>query len=274
MPERSLGLDSSIDPAARIHGKVRLGARSRIEGPVLVDGDLWAGDDVVIADGAILRGPIVVGDRTRIHEYCHLTGPSCIGPDSVIAHAAEFQGITFEHVYLYHLMEIYGVLGACVDIGAGTVCGTLRFDDGEQSQRIGGRRETPNDHASACIIGAYSRTGVNVAPDAGRQDRQLQRRRAGRGRRGGRALAHCRDPEAGAGAPALGSRAARLVTRVTAPAYTAPAPARGRAGRHARLVRRHARALADLSAMPTLFYLCGAAPFLAGRPWCLPLGQI
>ena len=167
MPERSLGPEASIDPAVRIRGKIRLGARSRIEGPVLVDGDLWAGDDVVIADGAILRGPVVVGDRTRIREYCHLTGPSSIGPDNVIAHAAEFQGLTFEHVYLYHLMEIYGVLGACVDIGAGTVCGTLRFDDGQQSQRIGGRRETPNDHASACIIGAYSRTGVNVSLSPG-----------------------------------------------------------------------------------------------------------
>ena len=163
MPERSLGPEASIDPAARIRGKVRLGTRSRIEGPVLVDGDVWAGDDVVIADGAILRGPIMVGDRSRIREYCHLTGPSSIGPDGVVAHAAAFQGITFEHVYLYHMMEIYGVLGACVDIGAGTVCGTLRFDDGQQSQRIGGRRETPNDHASACIVGAYSRTGVNVA---------------------------------------------------------------------------------------------------------------
>ena len=130
---------------------------------MLVDGDLWAGDDVVIADGAILRGPIVIGDRSRIREYCHLTGPSSIGPDGVVAHAAAFQGITFEHVYLYHMMEVYGVLGACVDIGAGTACGTLRFDDGQQSQRIGGRRETPNDHASACIVGAYSRTGVNVA---------------------------------------------------------------------------------------------------------------
>lgn len=161
-PERDLAADASIDPAARIRGRVRLGRRSRIEGPAIIDGDLWAGDDVVIADGAIVRGPLVVGDRTRLTEYCHLLGPSSIGPDCVFAHAAEFRGLAMEHVYLFHFMELFGVLGSCVDIGAGTVCGTLRFDDRPQPQRVLGRLEVPNDYASACTIGAYSRTGVNV----------------------------------------------------------------------------------------------------------------
>lgn len=162
LPERDLAPDAMIDPIARISGKVRLGARSRIEGAVIVDGDLVAGDDVVIADGAIIRGPLAVGDRTVIRDYCHVTGPSSLGADCVIGHAAEFQGLAMDHVYLYHLMEVYGVLGSSVDIGAGTVFGTLRFDDRPQPQRIAGRREIPNDHSTASIIGAFSRTGVNV----------------------------------------------------------------------------------------------------------------
>lgn len=163
MAERVVGEECIIDPLSRINGKLRLGNRCRIEGPVLIDGDVVAGDDVVIADGAIVRGPLVIGDRSILRDYCHITGPSAIGADSVIGHAAEFQGVIMDHVYLYHFMEIFGALGSCVDIGAGTVCGTLRFDDRPQPQTIQGRREIPNSYANAVTVGAYSRTGVNVS---------------------------------------------------------------------------------------------------------------
>ena len=39
----------------------------------------------------------------------------------MVAHCAEFGGVLMERVYLYHYMEIYGVVGRCTDIGAATV---------------------------------------------------------------------------------------------------------------------------------------------------------
>jgi UDP-N-acetylglucosamine diphosphorylase / glucose-1-phosphate thymidylyltransferase / UDP-N-acetylgalactosamine diphosphorylase / glucosamine-1-phosphate N-acetyltransferase / galactosamine-1-phosphate N-acetyltransferase len=49
-----------------------------------------------------------------------------------------------------------------VDIGAATVCGTLRFDDAEQTSIINGRRETPSTNSGSSYLGDYSRTGVNA----------------------------------------------------------------------------------------------------------------
>jgi bifunctional UDP-N-acetylglucosamine pyrophosphorylase/glucosamine-1-phosphate N-acetyltransferase len=49
-----------------------------------------------------------------------------------------------------------------VDIGAATVCGTLRFDDGDAVHRTLGRCETPHTGANASYLGDYSRTGVNA----------------------------------------------------------------------------------------------------------------
>ena len=49
-----------------------------------------------------------------------------------------------------------------MDVGAATVCGTLRFDDGVATHRIGGRRETPREGGNATYLGDYSRTGVNA----------------------------------------------------------------------------------------------------------------
>jgi bifunctional UDP-N-acetylglucosamine pyrophosphorylase/glucosamine-1-phosphate N-acetyltransferase len=71
-------------------------------------------------------------------------------------------GTMFDGAYLYHYCEIAGLVGTSVDIGAATVCGTLRFDDGLAEHRVKGRRERPLQEANATYFGDYSRTGVNV----------------------------------------------------------------------------------------------------------------
>lgn len=62
-------------------------------------------------------------------------------------------------------MEIAGIIGENTDIGAGTVCGSLRFDDGLGFHIVNGRKETPNSQnlANACYIGDQCRTGVNAS---------------------------------------------------------------------------------------------------------------
>jgi bifunctional UDP-N-acetylglucosamine pyrophosphorylase/glucosamine-1-phosphate N-acetyltransferase len=71
-------------------------------------------------------------------------------------------GTMLDGSYLYHYCEISGLVGLSVDIGAATVCGTLRFDDGPAEHRVRGRRERPLIEANATYYGDYSRTGVNV----------------------------------------------------------------------------------------------------------------
>jgi bifunctional UDP-N-acetylglucosamine pyrophosphorylase/glucosamine-1-phosphate N-acetyltransferase len=73
----------------------------------------------------------------------------------------------FDGAYLYHYCEIAGVVGQSVDIGAATVCGTLRFDDAETIHRIKGRREFPAHGADSTYFGDFSRTGVNVITQPG-----------------------------------------------------------------------------------------------------------
>ena len=158
---RELGEGASIDPSAVIRGSVRLGKNSRIGRNCTVNGNLWVGDDTVIDNGAILDGDVVVGDRTKIQNYCYISGGSTIGSGCVVLHGAEFEGVLMDGAYLYHYMEIEGLIGESVDIGASCVCGTLRFDDKSAPHRVCGRRETPRDFANGTFIGDHSRTGVN-----------------------------------------------------------------------------------------------------------------
>ncbi|MBP3962551.1 sugar phosphate nucleotidyltransferase [Paenibacillus lignilyticus] len=157
-----LGEGASIDPSASIDGFVQLGAGSKIGRNVIIEGNIIVGNRTIIENGAILKGNHIIGNDTYIGNYCFLSEGTTVGDHCVINHCAELEGVIFDTVYLYHYMEFYGVIGTSTDLGAATVCGTLRFDDGRTTHRIKGRKETPREHSDAIYLGDFVRTGVNA----------------------------------------------------------------------------------------------------------------
>ena len=157
-----------ISDAADINGRVVLGKNSVIGPRVVVNGTLIAGANNNITNGAILHGNIFVGDQCRISDYCDVDS-SAIGNRCIIGHGAEMSGVLFDKVYLYHYCEMSGVFGCATDIGAATVCGTLRFDDRDTPIQVEGRYEVPPYGANATYMGDYCRTGVNAIIMPGRR---------------------------------------------------------------------------------------------------------
>jgi bifunctional UDP-N-acetylglucosamine pyrophosphorylase/glucosamine-1-phosphate N-acetyltransferase len=155
---------ATIDATASIKGFVRLGRNSHIGKNVIIEGNVWVGDDSVIDAGAVLRGNNIIGTRCQVGYYCFIEKGSIIGDGCKVLHAAELSGVLFPGVYLYHYMEIAGMVGQHTDIGAGTVCGSLRFDDGLASQKVKGRKESllKQNLSNACYIGDHCRTGINA----------------------------------------------------------------------------------------------------------------
>lgn len=169
---RSLS-ESCIHPTARIHdgaeikGFVVLGEGSEIGNRVVIEGNVFIGKHTRVVNGAIVGNAVAIGDHTRVSDYCLVGAYSVVGSRCVVGHGAELDGVMFDGAYLYHYCEISGVVGQSVDIGAATVCGTLRFDDAETIHRIKGRREFPVHGADATYFGDFSRTGVNVITQPG-----------------------------------------------------------------------------------------------------------
>ncbi len=161
-PEDVIPASCRIHDGADIQGRLILGENVTIGNRVVVKGGLIAADNARITNGAILGARAVVGREAAVRDYCAVDEGAVIGDHGIVAHGAEFAGVMFDRVYLYHYCEISGVLGSAVDIGAATVCGTLRFDDGSTRQRIKGRWETPSGWANASYLGDYTRTGVNA----------------------------------------------------------------------------------------------------------------
>lgn len=153
---------AEIDSTASIKGFVKLGKNSKIGRNVIIDGSIIVGDNTKITNAAILQGDIVIGDDCAVRNACFVSEGSTIGDECVISHAAELEGILLRRVYLYHYMEFYGIIGENTDLGAATVCGSLRFDDGSTIHRVKGRREFAGDFGDATFLGDYVRTGVNA----------------------------------------------------------------------------------------------------------------
>jgi NDP-sugar pyrophosphorylase family protein len=151
-----------VADSAEIRGRLFLEPGAEVGARVVAQGDAWLGRETKVTNGAILGEGCIVGARTRVKDYALVGSGTVIGPDAIVAHGAEFSGILLEGVYLYHYCEIAGICGARVDIGAATVCGTLRFDDGHTPHRIAGRPEFPRAGADSSYLGDYSRTGVNA----------------------------------------------------------------------------------------------------------------
>jgi len=157
-----IGKEVQIDDSAEIRGRIVAEEGAVIGKRVVIGGNTFIGRNSRILNGAILHGNLAIGARTRISDYCLVTGTTVIGNGCIVGHDAEMQGVMLDGSFLFHYCEIMGVVGQRVDIGAATVCGTLRFDDGDTVHTVRGRRERPEFGANGTYFGDFSRTGVNV----------------------------------------------------------------------------------------------------------------
>ena len=149
---------ADIAPDARLW----LGPGAHIGNGCHIEGTVILGAGARVINGAIVGGNTVLGDHTRCENYCRVGGGSVLGPRCVVSHCAEFSGVTFDAVYLYHYCCLTALIGTHVDIGAATVCGTWRFDDRVKTHDIHGRKVIPECHGACTFIGDYCRTGVNA----------------------------------------------------------------------------------------------------------------
>jgi len=169
LKKNSIAEEASIDPTASISGVVSLGKGSRIGRNVVIEGNVVVGEETIIENGALLQGNNAIGNGCYIGNTCLVGEHTTIGNGCNVNHCAEVQGVVMDRVYLYHYMELSGVVGENTDIGAGTVCGTLRFDDGITTHRVKGRAENPPEFGNAAYLGDYCRTGVNAVIMPGRK---------------------------------------------------------------------------------------------------------
>lgn len=163
------GENAVIDDGADIpsNARILLGNNASIGKGVIVQGNVIFGENARAETGAVLGNGVNLGAHSIAREYARIHDGAIIGSENLIGHCAEFSGVSFEKVLLWHYCCITAVVGACVDIGAATCCGTWRFDDQVRDQQVGMHREIPPYHGSMAFLGDHMRTGVNVVINPG-----------------------------------------------------------------------------------------------------------
>jgi NDP-sugar pyrophosphorylase family protein len=150
-----------ISEQAEIKGHVVLAENAVIGPGVFIEGNLWMDRGAVVTNGAIVGANSYIGPHTLVTDYGCVRDHTSLGPRCKIGHCAEVQGVMFGRSTVMHYCEILGVFGEAVDIGAATVCATLRFDDQPQAHKVKGRYEHPLHASEATFVGDFCRTGVN-----------------------------------------------------------------------------------------------------------------
>lgn len=124
-----------------------------------------SGEHIVVGEGtrihptAVIEGPVFIGHRVEIRPGAYIRGGSWIGDHAVVGTNTEVKrGILLAHAKAPHLNYVGdSILGADVNLGAGTVLSNFRHDKG--NIRVGtidtGRRKL------GAILGDGVLTGCN-----------------------------------------------------------------------------------------------------------------
>lgn len=136
------------------------------EGSYLVKPELISiGKGTVIEPGAYIQGPCIIGENCQIRHGAYIRGNLITADRCVIGHATEVKNAIFlEGAQAGHFAYVGdSILGARVNLGAGTKCANLRFD----KKNVTVCKIDTGLRKFGAIFGDDSQTGCNSVTNPG-----------------------------------------------------------------------------------------------------------
>lgn len=130
---------------------------------------IWLGPETTIEPGAYLQGPLFIGAHCKIRHAAYLRGWIVAGHGCVFGHGTEVvRSILLNESKAPHFAYLGdSIIGNRVNLGAGTKCANLRFDQKEITACFQGRRWRTNRRKLGAILGDETTTGCNSCLDPG-----------------------------------------------------------------------------------------------------------
>ena len=163
-----------LDPTSNDGLKAQMHA---LEGEIEIeeDGFFTAGKGIIIhasatvEAGAYLIGPCYIGPRAVVRSGAYVREYSWICADAVVGHATEVKhSILLPQAKAPHFNYVGdSILGANVNLGAGTKLSNLRNDGGEVHLRINGQRMGSGLRKFGAILGEDCALGCNSVTNPG-----------------------------------------------------------------------------------------------------------
>lgn len=135
------------------------------------DGKLVLGKGSKILPGVVIEGNVVIGENCRIGPNAYIRGNTTIGDRCVIGNSVEIKNsVLYPHTSVAHLSYIGdSILGAHVNIGAGTIFSNRRHDARNHRCIVDGELINTGRDKLGAILGDGVQTGVNTSVYPGRK---------------------------------------------------------------------------------------------------------
>ena len=117
-----------------------------------------------ILPGAVIEGPIRIGRDCELRPGCYLRGGVWLGDGCIVGASSEVKRAIFlDGARAPHLNYVGdSVLGAGVNLGAGTILSNFRHDGGEIKIPHDGGRLATGRHKLGAVLGDRVLTGCNA----------------------------------------------------------------------------------------------------------------
>lgn len=140
-------IEIALPPDIHLLGdRIAIGRGTRILPGTVIEGPIWIGEGVEIRPGAYLRGGVYLGDG------------SVVGASTEVKRAIFLPGAKAPH--LNYVGD--SILGAKVNLGAGTILSNFRHDGGEIRLRHGDHSIATGRRKLGAILGDEVSTGCNA----------------------------------------------------------------------------------------------------------------
>lgn len=145
-----------------IRGEVAAGAW-------LVGDGIHIGEGTVVEAGAYIQGPCVIGRDAEVRHGAYLRGNVVVGDRCVVGHASEVKNSIFlDDAKAGHFAYVGdSILGARVNLGAGTKLANLRLDRRAVVVVLAGDRIDSGRRKLGAILGDDAETGCNSVTNPG-----------------------------------------------------------------------------------------------------------
>jgi NDP-sugar pyrophosphorylase family protein len=150
-------------------GRELTGATIIMAGAVLIGPRIRFGRGVLVEPGALIKSPAIIGDQTEIRQGAYLRGYTLVGARCVIGHVTEVKHAIFlDDAKAGHFAYLGdSILGAHVNLGAGTKMANLRFVRGEIEIKTPEGKMNSGLTKLGAILGDGVQTGCNSVTNPG-----------------------------------------------------------------------------------------------------------
>lgn len=139
-------------------------------GVYLVNPELISiGKGTVLEPGAYIKGPCIIGENCTVRHGAYIRGNFISGNNCVIGHDTEVKNcVMLNDANAAHFAYLGdSILGNNVNLGAGTKCANLKFDDSNVVLFVDNQRLDTGLRKFGAIIGDHTQIGCNVVTNPG-----------------------------------------------------------------------------------------------------------